>query len=260
MSRRQRTSQHDQAAIRGPCERCYGTFDLAASRTSTGRTSTPSDDAADWMAPKKPGPAAMAGSEDRRPCHARRDLLEQLQPFCRHAISRAAKPVALPPGRDRLSTKPAPTGSATAAKTIGTVRVASNSADTAALPLARMTSGASANQFGREFAHRGGIAATPAIVDPDVRPTVHPIAASLARTPSGGRVPLYRPLERSEHADPAHPRCLLRARRERPAPPHHPEHREIPAASCPPPGSGGSIVSAQTSALIGAETGFATAT
>ena len=35
---------------------------------------------------------------------------------------------------------------------------------------------------------------------------------------------------------------------------------EIPVASCPPLGSGGSIVSAQTSALIGAETGFATAT
>ena len=34
------------------------------------------------------------------------------------------KPVTLPPGRARLSTKPAPTGSATIVNTIGTVRVA----------------------------------------------------------------------------------------------------------------------------------------
>ena len=33
-------------------------------------------------------------------------------------------PVALPPGRDRLSTKPPPTGSETAENTIDTVRVA----------------------------------------------------------------------------------------------------------------------------------------
>jgi hypothetical protein len=38
--------------------------------------------------------------------------------------------------------------------------------------------------------------------------------------------------------------------------PHHQEHREIPAASCPTPSSGGSILSAQTSTLIGAETGI----
>ena len=53
------------------------------------------------------------------------------------------KPVALPPGRARLSTKPAPTGSTTLVNTIGTVRVACS------MPRwpcwhARMTSGASA--------------------------------------------------------------------------------------------------------------------
>ena len=54
------------------------------------------------------------------------------------------KPVALPPGRARLSTKPAPTGSATAVNIIGTVRVACSNGPTCEVPLAKMTSGASA--------------------------------------------------------------------------------------------------------------------
>jgi hypothetical protein len=51
------------------------------------------------------------------------------------------KPVTLPPGRPRLSTKPAPTGSATFTNTIGTIRVACNNAAKPAVPLARMMSG-----------------------------------------------------------------------------------------------------------------------
>src|SRR5262245_8352336 len=54
------------------------------------------------------------------------------------------KPVALPPGRAMLSTKPAPTGSATIANIIGTVRVACSNGPTCAVPLAKTTSGASA--------------------------------------------------------------------------------------------------------------------
>jgi hypothetical protein len=38
--------------------------------------------------------------------------------------SKLLKPVMLPPGRDRLATKPSPTGSATTAKMIGMVAVA----------------------------------------------------------------------------------------------------------------------------------------
>src|SRR5262249_54820436 len=53
-------------------------------------------------------------------------------------------PVALPPGRARLSTKPPPTGSPTFTNTIGTARVASSKGDKLGLPVARMTSGASA--------------------------------------------------------------------------------------------------------------------
>ncbi len=58
--------------------------------------------------------------------------------------SNKVKPVVLPPGRARLDTKPAPTGSMTITNTIGTVRVARCSAATAGLALARMTFGASA--------------------------------------------------------------------------------------------------------------------
>ena len=47
----------------------------------------------------------------------------------------------LPPGRGRLSTKPAPTGSEVSVNTIGTVRVARRNGPTTAPLEARMTSG-----------------------------------------------------------------------------------------------------------------------
>jgi hypothetical protein len=58
--------------------------------------------------------------------------------------SKTMKPVALPPGRPKLSTKPEPTGSAVIGKTTGTVRVASSNGPTVEAPWARMTSGVSA--------------------------------------------------------------------------------------------------------------------
>ena len=54
------------------------------------------------------------------------------------------KPVALPPGRAKLSTKPAATGSEATGNTIGTVRVAGSNGPRVGAPWARMTSGASA--------------------------------------------------------------------------------------------------------------------
>jgi hypothetical protein len=50
---------------------------------------------------------------------------------------------ALPPGRARLATKPAPTGSVACTKTIDTVRVASSNGPAVALPTVKMTSGES---------------------------------------------------------------------------------------------------------------------
>ena len=58
--------------------------------------------------------------------------------------SNSMKPVALPPGRAKLSTKPAPTGSTTPTNTIGTVRVACSNETKDGELIARMTSGASA--------------------------------------------------------------------------------------------------------------------
>jgi hypothetical protein len=52
--------------------------------------------------------------------------------------------VVLPPGRAKLATKPAPTGSTTLANTIGTVVAVCCNAATLWLAEARMTSGASA--------------------------------------------------------------------------------------------------------------------
>jgi hypothetical protein len=61
------------------------------------------------------------------------------------------KPVALPPGRAKLATKPLPIGSATIAKTMGMVRVCCSSAVVVGVVLERMTSGCSATI---SFAHR----------------------------------------------------------------------------------------------------------
>ena len=82
--------------------------------------------------------------QDCRARQAGRDLLEQLQPFCANSIFDTVKPVALPPGRAKLSTNPPPTGSAMATNTIGTVRVTVSNGDRPDVPVARMTSGASA--------------------------------------------------------------------------------------------------------------------
>ena len=117
-----------------------------ASRTLTGFTSTLSDGAMAWMTPNCPGPVGMSGS---RRTATRVTLgaicLSSSSHFPLMLYSPERNPVALPPGRAKLSTKPAPTGSAAYVNTIGTVRVACNNGPTRlAPPVARMTSGASA--------------------------------------------------------------------------------------------------------------------
>ena len=59
----------------------------AASRTSTGLTSIPSDGATAWIAANWPAPAAYGRiAKYGHSRHARRDLLEQLQPFAAQAV------------------------------------------------------------------------------------------------------------------------------------------------------------------------------
>src|SRR5262245_60776783 len=57
--------------------------------------------------------------------------------------SKKPNPVALPPGRAKLSTKPLPTGSETSVNTIGIVRVACCKDANTPPPIAKTTSGAS---------------------------------------------------------------------------------------------------------------------
>ena len=127
------------------------------------------------------------------------------------------KPVALPPGRARLSTKPAPTGSATTGNTIGTVRVACSNGPTVEVPWARMTSGASAANSAACLRMSAALAAAQRV---SIR-TLRPIGpAQLLPAPAGTprRGPEIRIVRGcgQEHADAPHALALLRARGERP--------------------------------------------
>src|SRR5262249_6823142 len=150
-----------------------------ASRTLIGRTSTPSDGAEACMAPNWPGPAGAVG-------------------FCRNATrftpgaisfrssshlapmpySYSMKPVALPAGRARGSTKPAPTGSATCTNTIGTARVACSSGPVVVLLTARMTSGTSAINSAAYLRMRSRSPAPQRMSMRALRPSIQPDCAS----------------------------------------------------------------------------------
>jgi len=70
--------------------------------------------------------------------------------------TKVAKPVTFPPGRERLCTRPIPTGSATATNTIGMVAVADFRAEAACGPAATNTSGLRAIRSATEVASRSG--------------------------------------------------------------------------------------------------------
>src|SRR5262245_54935734 len=114
---------------------------------SIGRVvSRPINGAAVWIAPNWPIPA---GTAESRMTATRCTLGAISLRNCSHLppmlYSNDAKPVALLPGRVKLATTPAPTGSAELVNTIGTVRVAFCTARTVGAPAARKTSGASAS-------------------------------------------------------------------------------------------------------------------
>ena len=105
MDRRSRAAEHDQAAIRALRESRDGAFDLVGTAHVDGAHVYADRwrqrlDGAELARPCRYG----ATSKDRGSRHARRDLLEQFQPFSAHGIFEAVKPVALPPGRAWLST------------------------------------------------------------------------------------------------------------------------------------------------------------
>ena len=134
--------------------------------------------------------------------------------------SKFMKPVALPPGRARLSTKPAPTGSATTGNTIGTVRVACSNGPTVVAPEARMTSGASATNSAACLRISAASAVAQRVSIRTLRPMVQPNCCQplQERRDAGLTFRIVRGCGQ-EHADAPHALGLLRARRERPAPP-----------------------------------------
>src|SRR5262245_51991137 len=93
------------------------------------------------------------------------------------------KPVALPPGWARLSTIPAPTGSATDANTMGGVRLICCNAVTARVPLAKMMSGASATNSAAYFALRSALSSLQGCQSVHCGQYPNPIPASLGERP-----------------------------------------------------------------------------
>jgi hypothetical protein len=93
----------------------------AALRVPIGLTSIPSDGATDWITANWPMPAVVAESR----ITATRIIpgaicLSSSAHFALRLYSNCMKPVTLPPGLDRLVTKPLPSGSTAMTKTTGT--------------------------------------------------------------------------------------------------------------------------------------------
>src|SRR5262249_42978838 len=188
-----------------------------ASRTSIGFNSTPNDGATAWMAPSWPLPEACLESRNTatrvRPGAI---SLSSSNHFPSMPYSVKLNPVALPPGRARLSTKPPPTGSPTFTNTIGTARVASSKGDKLGLPVARMTSGASAISSAA-YLRTSSVLVGQRVSMRTLWPSIQPQFPQPAqeRRDAGSAFRIVRG-GAHEHADTSHLVGLLRARRERP--------------------------------------------
>src|SRR5262249_9497989 len=188
-----------------------------APRTSIGRTSTPSDGAKACIAPNWPGPAATAGvcrnATRFTPGAISLSSSNHLAPM---PYSNSMKPVALPPGRARVSTKPAPTGSAnhehdrhgTGRLQQGPRGCAANSQDDV---------GRECNQFRCVSANALGVARAPTDVNPSIA-AVDParLRERLRERQDVGLLCRIVRRKGCEHPDAPHPLTLLCACRERP--------------------------------------------
>src|SRR5262249_7649025 len=186
--------------------------------TLTGLTSTPTDDATDWMTANWPVPEVSAASRNTA---ARitpgATCLSSSSHFALRLYSNCMKPVALPPGRDRLLTKPAPTGSATLTNTIGTVRVSCSSCPNDRVPEERMTSGAEATSSAAYLRTLAGSAMPQRDSICRLRPAVQPSTsiacrnASMRACPSASpaavaptKTPIRRAAEQHDEVTPLH--------------------------------------------------------
>ena len=136
----------DQAVVRATREFRHGSVQSRRRRARPiGVTSTPNEDATPWIAASWPIPTGVRESR-RTATWVRRGAtcLSSSSHLALKPYSNPANPVVLPPGRAKLATKPAPTGSITPANTIGTARVACCNAATVGKVVAKRTSGVSA--------------------------------------------------------------------------------------------------------------------
>src|SRR5215470_7475215 len=129
--------------------------------------------------------------------------------------SETLKPVTLPPGREKLATKPMPSGSESAGKMMGMVRVCSSNAAVLRVVLETMRSGCS-DELLRKAPDRVRIGGCcPANVDPGVAAFCPP--ELLESVPERCDQSLPRTtLIAHQHPNQPHPLWLLRARRDRP--------------------------------------------
>ena len=131
------------------------------------------------------------------------------------SLAKKLMPVALPPGRARLATRPSLTGSSPTPKTIGIVVVAALAASAAALPAGRGDNGhATADEVGHERRQAIVLALQPVVLDRHVLALdVAGFVEAFTERSGKARGGLGRPA--ADEADHRH-RRLLRARRERP--------------------------------------------
>ena len=137
--------------------------------------------------------------------------------FPARLYSNCVKPVILPPGRARLATKPAPTGSIDCASTIGTVRLARCTASPAPPPATIIDVRRERDQFLGPLAKALAIERTPAMIKPQV--AADSPAQLLQSLLERRHVKLrFLIVGRQVHqrADAPHALALLRARRQRP--------------------------------------------
>src|SRR6516164_1384642 len=170
-----RRANHNQALFDSRTKFVMPRSISSASCTPIGINSTLSDAAAVWIAAKPPDPADTKGS--RRTATRvtpGATSLSSSSNFAFRLNSYEVKPVALPPGRARLATKPPPTGSIVVTNTIGTVRLACCKALTIELAVARMTSGANATNSVAYLRYRSVSPAPQRVSTRTLNPTSQP--------------------------------------------------------------------------------------
>src|SRR5262245_18039658 len=132
--------------------------------------------------------------EDRHTGHAWNDLFQQLQPFPTEFWGKGTQPREVPPGRARLATNPAPTGSIAVGKTIGIVWVACLAAIAAGVVCTRMISTLSWTISAANFGKRSALPSENRRSKTTFRPSLYPRSRNPFRSAShqsagGGFVP-----------------------------------------------------------------------